>query len=237
MTQFRCTNYRSITEDIAAFELSPIHHKLDFIPGQYVEIAIPNLESMPVSIVNTPNPYGKLSFHLRHDKAHPNANLLCHYLKTGNLVRLSTAKGRCVLNDPQDKNLLFLAGGTGISPYLSILSDFFENITNKNLPSKIQLIWGVKATQDLYALDILQKWQEKFPPFEYYLILSEMQNGSSDWKGLKGWLHDLLPIFIKNSNDMRIYTCGPFPMVQKCYQQALKLGLDKQLFFSDMIEP
>ncbi|WOL14390.1 ferric reduction oxidase 8, mitochondrial [Canna indica] len=55
------------------------------------------------------------------------------------------------------KSLVLIAGGSGISPFLSILQDIASrtNEMNKNIPTKITLIYTVKKIQDLSMLALI----------------------------------------------------------------------------------
>jgi CDP-4-dehydro-6-deoxyglucose reductase len=228
---YKCSELHDITDDIAAFSLEPINHIQCFIPGQYVELKSPFMEAMPFSIANTPRKDGKLYFHLRHDKHHPNVDYLLNYIMQSKIIDVSPPKGKCTLqNIPiKHKELILLAGGTGIVPFLSIV----EHALLSNYTKKIKLIWGIKHPKDAYAVEILNNWQEQYKNFQFEILLSSQNQ--INWHGLRGLIPSYLPIHSPNLKNSTIIACGPYQMVKKCQDTAIKYGLPKNSFYSDMI--
>ncbi|KAJ0106605.1 hypothetical protein Patl1_18122 [Pistacia atlantica] len=81
-------------------------------------------------------------------------------------------------------SLLLVAGGIGITPFLSILQEIYsaQNSSKYKLPSKIQLIYAVKSSQDICLLNSIshlllnqshEKWNLKLKAF----VTQEEQSG------------------------------------------------------------
>ncbi|KAE8008198.1 hypothetical protein FH972_004735 [Carpinus fangiana] len=63
------------------------------------------------------------------------------------------------------ENLILVAGGIGISPFLAILSDIFHRVREGKpcLPQNILLVWAVKTSDELHLLSIVD--MESICPF------------------------------------------------------------------------
>lgn len=64
--------------------------------------------------------------------------------------------------------LVFLAGGIGITPILSILKEQIE----KNPHREMHLVWGVSTLKDTFYTDQFAAWTKDAPNFSFNLILS-----------------------------------------------------------------
>ncbi|XP_058089935.1 ferric reduction oxidase 6-like isoform X1 [Magnolia sinica] len=70
------------------------------------------------------------------------------------------------------ENLILVAGGIGISPFLAILKDILLRIREKKpcLPKKVVIIWAVKRSKELYLLSMINA-QSLCPSFSIKLHL------------------------------------------------------------------
>lgn len=132
------------------------------------------------------------------------------------------------------KKALFLATGTGIAPFRSILLS--------HLPihsSPIQLLWGLKTYQDLYFLDELKELERRYNHFTFKICLSREKGlehiPESDRKFIaQGRITDELfseyPLLKKDKTDF--YLCGRREIVESLRQLLYSQGIDKkQVFF------
>ena len=132
------------------------------------------------------------------------------------------------MRNKSDKDIIFVAGGTGFGPIKAIIEDAIV----KKIKRKIYLYWGVRDKRDIYS-DIPKKWAEKFDNIEYIPVLSE---ASANWQGAKGFVHKKILKDFSNLSSYEVYACGPPIMVKSALQDFLQLGLKKKNFFSDTFE-
>ncbi|MDF3837828.1 NADH oxidase, partial [Cupriavidus basilensis] len=101
--------------------------------------------------------------------------------------------------------VLFLAGGTGIAPFLSMLDVLAANGSRH----PVRLVYGVTHEIDLVALEQLDEAQRKIEDFAYRTCVldpagSETRKGYVTQHVEQDWL---------NGGDVDIYLCGPVAMV------------------------
>lgn len=155
-------------------EFEPQNGKImEYTEGQFVFVKFVNSElppeSHPFSLVSAPSAasrslkimvkkVGDYTGLFDSLKAGDTATLEGPY---GNFIDAATAAG----NNP----LVFMAGGIGITPLLSILRKQMET----DWPRKLVLIWGLTGKEDLLLLDELQDMQRSNGNFTYHITLSK----------------------------------------------------------------
>ena len=146
-------------------------------------------------------------------------------LKKGGSVWLSSRiSGFFTLEPVDEKNLILIATGTGICPYLSMLRTY-PNLKNKT----IALLHGVRNSLDFGYFNELKSFDSK--NFKFFPVVSRKDEL---WKGLKGRVQDILlsdkyKSFTKrfNSNNSAVMLCGNPHMVENLTHEFLNLGFCK----------
>lgn len=224
-----CQQNIAITPDISLLSLMPLSEALCYKAGQYVEILLRSGECLLLSIANAPTADGRVDFHLRHDRAHPLAEVFLNELENAPTVALRGPFGLSTLDQSQSEEMLvFLAGGTGFAPIRALL----EIALTENR-SKLILYWGIKRPEDAYDLPLLQQWKQRYPHFEYTLVLSE-PNPTNVWDAPTGLVHDYVSKVHANMKDLCLYASGPYEMIKAAKERFTLQGLNPQRFISDM---
>jgi ferredoxin-NADP reductase len=79
------------------------------------------------------------------------------------------------------KRLVFIAGGIGITPFMSML----RYIRDRKLKKELILFWANKMEKDIAFRDELEKMAAEMPSLRAIHILSRQEN----WPGEKGHIH------------------------------------------------
>jgi benzoate/toluate 1,2-dioxygenase reductase subunit len=122
----------------------------------------------------------------------------------GNKVELTGPLGSFYLR-AVERPLLFLAGGTGLAPFLSML----EVLARANSQQKVHLIYGVTRDLDLVQVDAIDAYTAKLPNFSYATVVADADSNHP----AKGWVTQHMPAEALNDGDVDVYLCGPPPMV------------------------
>lgn len=127
----------------------------DFKPGQFVMVSSPSYvdkigkgPKRAYSIASAPG--GELELVV---KINPGPCFSAHLdsLKVGDVLVVDGPYGKFVLKEPVVSETVFVAGGTGIAPLISML----RYIKNKN-PPKVKLLFGIKTLQDFLYREELE---------------------------------------------------------------------------------
>jgi ferredoxin-NADP reductase len=98
-------------------------------------------------------------------------------LATG--VKIGSAAGSFTLHRNPAKSAVFLAGGIGITPFLSIV----RQANHDRLPHKLYLFYSNRRPEDAAFLDTLQNLEKTNPNFRLICTMTEMSKSKKDWKG------------------------------------------------------
>jgi benzoate/toluate 1,2-dioxygenase reductase component len=104
--------------------------------------------------------------------------------------------------------LLFLAGGTGIAPFLSMLDVLAANDAVATPP--VRLVYGVTNDIDLVAIEQLEDMRRKLPGFTYRTCVADTASAHER----KGYVTAHVDDAWLNGGDVDLYLCGPVPMVE-----------------------
>ncbi len=117
------------------------------------------------------------------------------------------------------KKSLFLAGGSGITPFVSMLRE----IVDANLDRDVILLYGCRSKNSALYHDTLEKYAKENPNFQYYLVVSEDKDG---WAGETGFIDgNLITKLVPDLADRTCYICGPQIMNDFCEKELQKLNV------------
>lgn len=171
-----------------------------FLPGQTVMLYVAPGINRSMSIASVPAE--KNSILLVHDVAPMGPySKWALAAKVGDLMQFMGPLGMFVVYKESPRRKIFVATGTGIAPFHSMILDDPINAT---------LYWGMRREEDLF-------WRTEFSQIPFHLILS--QPGSS-WKGDTGHVQDHL-VF----DDADYYLCGNRHMVDDVRARAKSAGV------------
>ncbi len=194
---------------IAVLRLRP-NQPLPYLAGQYVPVQVTRWPRVwrPYSIASAPRRGGLLELHVRAVPGGLVSNTLVYHSDIGDSVLLGAAEGSMTLAD-SDRDLLCVAGGTGLAPIKAII----EQALATPLPDrarKITLFLGARQRFDLYDLDDLQLLESACPSLRVIPVLSD----EPGYSGLTGRLPDVVRghgLF----ENAEAYVCGPAAMVSR----------------------
>jgi NAD(P)H-flavin reductase/hemoglobin-like flavoprotein len=196
---------------VAVLKLAP-SAPLPFEAGQYVPVQVTRWPRVwrPFSIANASRPGGLISLHVKAVPGGLVSNSLVHHLVAGDTVVLGAAAGEMTLAD-SDRDLLCVAGGTGLAPIKAIIEAAIAE-ARAGRPRKITLFLGARQQFDLYDLQDLQLLESAYPHLRVIPVLSD----EPGYGGLTGLLPDVVHAHGGGMfSGTEAYVCGPAPMVRQ----------------------
>ena len=185
-------------------------HLMEFEAGQYVSIALPNSsDRRSYSICS--GPAKNDGFQIVLDIT-PNGKGVQYLtgLKIAQEIEFLAPLGVLTvpaeLSSASDQPLIFVATGSGIGPFDSILEDQLQTKQNKN---EITLYWGMRHEDDLFWLDEFEEMMDAFPNFHFHPVLSQP---SPAWSLCRGHVTDCLLVHEQPANA-HYFACGGHSMV------------------------
>ena len=199
---------------------------LAFAPGQYVRLRPPGLRvARPYSIASTPDALPEMELLIRHVAGGAVSGWLENQAEFGQKVRLQAPLGGFAL-DERSPRQIFIGGGTGLSPLLSMIRAAHGR-TGRRL-----LCFGCTAPVDLFHMEELRALEAERPDLEVRIAV---MRGAA--KGAEtGTAVDLL-----RREDLEpgcaVHLCGPPAMVVAAQQFLRKAGVATQAVRAERFAP
>lgn len=122
-----------------------------YVAGQYVSMETPWYPRAwrYYSPAHPPREDHSLTFHVRAVPQGQVSNALVHHAVPGHKVRLGPPQGEMTLSAAGDRDLLLVAGGTGLAPIRALL----EEAAARGMRRFVDLFVGARTAEELYGLD------------------------------------------------------------------------------------
>jgi NAD(P)H-flavin reductase/hemoglobin-like flavoprotein len=184
---------------------------LPYQAGQYVPVQVTKWPRVwrPYSLAAAPRPNGLLELHVKAVPGGMVSNTLVHHSDVGDNVLLGAAEGGMTLTD-SDRDLLCVAGGTGLAPLKAIIEQALA-APRRGRSRKITLFVGARQHFDLYDLEDLQLLESLCPSLRVLPVLSDQPG----YGGLTGLLADVVSGRAELFENCETYICGPAQMVSR----------------------
>ena len=204
--------------------------ELRFFPGQYVDFTVPDTEeTRSFSMANTTSKEnGQLEFVIRIYPGGMFSEYLDKKLAVGHRLDLTGPFGVFTLRDKPSADIVFVGGGAGMAPILSLLRSMLE----REMDRKATFYYGARGPNDLCFEKELRALEEALPGFTYVPALSEPTT-AEDWSGETGMITDVLQAHESDLAGTDAYVCGPPPMVEAAIPVLTGLGVDPKRVFYD----
>jgi toluene monooxygenase electron transfer component len=211
-----------LTHDVAALDVA-LEAPCEFDAGQFMAVGAPGVTGLRgYSMVNFEQPAKRLRFVV---KKKPGGGF-SEWLSSGNArgarLALVGPLGKATFHPALDKNLLCIAGGSGIAGMMAILerasqAGHFER-------HRGHVFFGVRTMRDAFFLEALSR----YAPVEVTVALSDEEvpaSAAKDWPRLRfarGLVHEVAKRAMAGRYDnVRAYLAGPPPAVDAAIRVML----------------
>jgi benzoate/toluate 1,2-dioxygenase reductase component len=202
--------------------------QLSYLPGQYVNVSVPGTnQTRSYSFSSMPRD-GAVEFLVRNIPNGVMSSYLANAAKPGDVLTLTGPIGSFYLRDvtrPQ----LFLAGGTGLAPFLAML----ETLQQKGTTQPVHMIYGVTNDADLVEIDKLAAFTVSLPGFTFVTVVADPASAHAR----KGYVTHHLPDAALHSGNVDLYLCGPPPMVDAVRAYLAEKGVKPASFHFEKFNP
>jgi NAD(P)H-flavin reductase/hemoglobin-like flavoprotein len=205
------------TGDIAIVTLRPAQ-PLPYQAGQYISVQTPRWPRVwrSFSVANAPRADGTLSLHVRAVPGGWVSGTLTRYTRVGDTVTLGPAMGTMTPPEDAERDVLAVAGGTGLAPLKAVI----EHIIASGRRTNIHLLYGARRAHELYDLPDLFRMQSAFPWLRVLPVVSDQPG----YDGMRGSLPEVMRR-LHSWNEHIAYVCGPPAMVNETVQRLQQDGV------------
>jgi benzoate/toluate 1,2-dioxygenase reductase subunit len=196
--------------------------QLAFLPGQYVNIAVPGTdESRSYSFSSEPDEH-RLTFLMKLTPGGVMSTYLTERAAVGDEISFTGPNGSFFLRETR-RPVLLLAGGTGLAPILSIL----RKLRTECVADPIHLIYGASTDDDLVELDTLERLGTEIDNLTWDYCVSDPASSAPH----KGFVTSLIGAEHLHDGDVAVYLCGPPPMVEAVRGHFADEGVEPTGFY------
>jgi toluene monooxygenase electron transfer component len=218
---------RSLTHDVMAFGIE-LEQPRDFDAGQFVLLGAPGVPGYRAySMCNYEPAARRLEFVVKRKPEGAFSEWLFGAARGGERLDLFGPLGKATFEPSLAKNLLCIAGGSGIAGVMSILARaagarYFD-------ARRGWVFFGVRSMQDAFFLGELSSLRRRFPRhLQVTVALSDEDvpaSAARDWPDLgfaRGLVHEVAKrAMAGNYQDVRAYVAGPPPAVDAAIRVLL----------------
>ncbi|MBU9325330.1 ring-hydroxylating dioxygenase ferredoxin reductase family protein [Burkholderia gladioli] len=198
-----------------------------FLPGQYVNIEVPGSgQHRAYSFSSAPGDT-RLAFLIKKIPGGVMSRWL-EAARPGDTLRMHGPLGSFYLRELR-RPLLFLAGGTGLAPFLSML----EVLARSAPTQRVHLIYGVTRDLDLVQVEAIEAYAARLPNFSFATVVAD----AASTHPRKGWVTQHIPADALNDGEVDVYLCGPPPMVDAVRRYFDETGVKPRSFHYEKFTP
>ena len=190
--------------------------KGDVKPGQFFEVSLPKYGEAPISVSGIGENYVDLTIR---KVGKVTDEIFNNYVGDKLFLRGPYGNGFDI-NNYKDKEVIVVAGGTGLSPVKGIV-DYFSS--NMNDCKNFTLISGFKSPKDILFKDDIKEWEKNIN-----LILT-VDGAEEGYEGKVGLVTKYVPeLEIKDMENVQVVVVGPPMMMKFTVLEFLKLGIKEE---------
>jgi NAD(P)H-flavin reductase len=197
------------------FKDEKLREEFNFKSGQFAFCSIFGIGEAPFAITSSPTRKQNLEIAIRRVGKLTNA---MHRLSVGAEIGFRGPYGNSFpLDYLQGKNLVFVAGGIGLSPIRSLICNVLDN---RDKYKKVDIIYGARSPSDLCFTSDLEVWGQD----ETVNMVTTIDREHEDWTGKVGMVPMVLEQVAPSADNTVAIVCGPPIMIRFTFPALEKLG-------------
>lgn len=190
------------TPTIAVLTIRP-DRPLVYEPGQYISVQVAKWPRLwrSYSIANAPRENGLLDIHVRAVPGGMVSTALVNHSCTGDTLTLAAARGSLRKPADLDRDVVCVAGGTGLAPIKAIVEAIVMQ-TRQGKRRSVTIYIGARRETDLYDMRDLATLRLAYPALSLVRVVDEQ--------------HGALPETVRTHasfRDTEVYVAGPAGLV------------------------
>jgi len=206
-----------------------------FQAGQYLSLFVEVEDictSRPYSISSKPNQIGYYDITVKQVPNGLVSNFLFKDVGIGDNLTVSGPQGNFYFNPlMHDENMVCIAGGSGITPFMSIIREIVE----RDLPRTVTLFYGNRHEDDIIFHKQLTTISDRFDKIRYIPVI---ESASKDYQGQCGLITaDLIKEAAGAPENTTFFLCGPQGMYDFCLPQIKQLGVPRRKIRKELYGP
>lgn len=203
-----------LTHDIFEFRYQ-LNEPHAFLPGQYALISVPGVPGgRAYSMCNLTGDGTQWHFQIKKVPNGAATSVLFTQQDLGMTVQLDGPYGTAYVRPESPRDILCLAGGSGLSPMISIARAKAHDPRLQD--RKLTFVFGGRTGRDICGEDILQELPGYGTLIDFHAAISNPDEDDGSWTGPTGYIHELARTVLGDAEiaQREIYFAGPPAMAQ-----------------------
>lgn len=226
-------NKTRIATDICEFSFG-VDRKLPFSAGQYLELTLPHEHPDSrgnrryFTVVSSPTEENvKLGIKFYSEPSSFKKSLMA--MKAGDEIIASNAAGDFVLPKNKEQKLVFIAGGIGITPFISML----RYLIGRNEKRPIAVFYSNLTVSDIVYSDVLNAAETRLG-IKIVFALTNPNLIPDSWTGQRGFVNEqMIAAEVPDYKERLFYVSGPPAMVSGVEKILRNAGIPKKRIKTD----
>jgi Na+-transporting NADH:ubiquinone oxidoreductase subunit F len=207
--------------------------RMTFVAGQYVQFVLPGTEGdeQPVyraySVASPPSRFQRLTLLMAFVQGGACTPYVFQRLRVGDDVHVNGPFGAFSVRE-SGRELLFIAGGSGIAPVRAMLLDLAE----RGVDRRATFFYSTRTAADLIYRSEIANLGRALMGFRFIPVLSHPKPGDA-WTGEIGGLPAVLARLLPRLDHHEAYLCGGPGLIDASIGALKSRGLADELIFFD----
>jgi ferredoxin-NADP reductase len=229
----RCVKVIQETWDVRTFCFNADQPIMFFFkPGQFVTLEL-EIDGLPImrsyTISSSPSVPYSFSLTIKRVPGGKVSNWLHDNLKEGDELAVHGPAGLFNAIDFSNEKVLYLSGGVGITPVMSMARWFFDT----NGAVDMVFVHSARSPKDVIYHRELEHMASRISNFSLHIICEKHGLGEA-WAGYRGYLNQkMLELIAPDFLEREIFCCGPTPYMQAVKRLLEANGFDMQRYHEE----
>jgi glycine betaine catabolism B len=219
-----CSHITDETHDVKSFFFRPKKPaQFEFLPGQFITLELPIASKIihrSYTVSSSPARPHSISITVKRQPNGIVSNWLHDHLKIGDQLEVLPIAGDFSCAHHIADKYLFLSGGSGITPLMSMSRAFYDLAESQD----IVFVHSARAPEDIIFRKELDLMAFTQPSFRTAFIC---EKADTSWTQATGYLNiDLLKQIAPDLTQREVFTCGPKPYMAAVRDMLKKTNFD-----------
>ncbi len=219
--QVRYLGRRDLTQDMAEFRFQS-DSAAYFLPGQFAMLTLPEVNGdRAYSMSNISNEAGYWQFIIKKMPEGAGSHYLFEKLSVGDVIDIDGPYGNAYLNIESQRDIVCIAGGSGLSPMMSITRAVTGD--ERFAGRKIYMFYGGRSPADICTPELLSEIEPLDTELVCYNATSDAESSElANWQGECCYIHELVKQKLGDSMPQyEFYFCGPPVMTDSVHRMLM----------------
>jgi len=193
-------------------------YKIEFMPGQFVELSVPGTGEAPFGFASNPLRNETIEISIKRTGT---VTDVIHALKVGDAVYIRGPFGNTFpVKELEGNDILYIAGGIGLAPLRPLITYMFEDV-NRDRYGSIRMLLAARSSKDFIYFREYEEWR-KVKDVELTLTIDNEEEG---WNERVGFPNNIVAEMSFDMERTYAVLCGPPIMIKLVSQKLIEMGM------------